>query len=441
LLAAPPKPRTTKRPAPRVRSRRAASKLRIGIVTPCLGVWDADGRLRAQHVESRLTNALLERFPDSRVCIPICPDKTALCKDLIDVAPENVEALPAMSSTIKAQKYFFQARRAIRRFAETVDVLYVKLPHTLPRALKGINKPKLVHVIGDAREVVRVSTDYRGVMRLLAKAQALDMERVSRQLVAEPATRVATHGRELWNKLGCRDGRSVVSSCLYEHEMQPDRNRRMGDVPRLLFVGFLRPEKGVQHLLQAFHQIRATRRVKLTLVGGADRETGAAEEIRQLIDASPYRADIEMAGMLPFGKPLFDAYRQHDLYVLPTLSEGTPRTLIEARGFGCPVVATRVGGIPESVTDGRDGLLVEPANPLQLAAAIERVLNDEPLRERLIANGLQTAKSHSLDRFADELAEELDILGERFVAPARRAVPATLPRFEFPPRFGMAVNS
>jgi hypothetical protein len=159
LLVAPPKAR---RAAPRVRSRRAASKLRVGIVTPCPGVWDANGQLRVPHVESRLTNALLERFPESRVCIPVCPEMSSLCKNVLDVAPENVEALPALTSTIKAQKYYFQVRQAVRRFADSVDVLYVKLPHTLPRALKGINKPKLVHVIGDAREVVRVSSDYRG---------------------------------------------------------------------------------------------------------------------------------------------------------------------------------------------------------------------------------------------------------------------------------------
>lgn len=386
-------------------------------------------------------NALVERFPDSRICIPVCAMEPHF-RQALDIHEANIEPLPPLRSTIKAQKYFFQVGSTIRRFAKSVDLLYIKLAFTIPRALKGLNKPKLLHVVGDTREIVRVSSDYRGMWRLLARAQAQDMERTVRQLVAEPATRTATHGQDLWDRLGCNRGRVVISSCLYEHEMQPDHNRRLGDPPRLLFVGYLRPEKGVPTLLEAFHQIRRQRRIKLTLVGGADQASHAEREIRRMIDESPYRDDIELTGMLAFGKPLFDAYRQHDLCVQPSLSEGTPRTLIEARGFGCPVVATRVGGIPTSVEDGRDGLLVEPGNAHQLAAAIERVLDDDLLRNRLIEAGIRKAKAHSLERFADELADELEMLGQEHVLPARRPSVATFPaRLNALPQFGVAVNS
>jgi glycosyltransferase involved in cell wall biosynthesis len=437
-IAVAPQPRR-KAARPANRSTRRRSKLRLGIITGCPGAWDGNGHFRVPHGEGRLMNALLERFPESRVCIPVCPPMQHF-RHALDVEAANIEPLPPLTSTIKAQKYFFQVGKTIRRFAESVDLLYIKLAFTVPRALKGLNKPKLLHVVGDTREIVRVSSDYRGVMRLLAKVQACDMERTVRQLVAEPATRAATHGRELWDKLGCEAGRVVVSSCLYESEMQPPANRTLGDPPRLLFVGYLRPEKGVPNLLNAFHQIRSKRHIKLTLVGGSDRTSRAEQDIRRLIDASPYRSDIELAGMLPFGKPLFDAYRQHDLCIQPSLSEGTPRTLIEARGFGCPVVATRVGGIPESVHDGHDGLLVEPGNTEQLAAAIERVLDDEPLRRRLIDAGIHKAKAHSLDRFADELAEEIETLGEEHLAPAIHPAMPAFPRFTWP-EFGVAVNS
>ncbi len=356
-------------------------------------------------------NALIERFPEARVCIPACPPK-AHFRATLGIDASAIECLPPLTSTIAAQKYIFQVRNTLKQFAQSVDVLYIKLGFTIPRALKGLGPPKLLHIVGDTREVVRVSSDYRGVWRMLALAQAYDSERTVRQLVAEPATRTATHGKELWDKLGCRAGRAVVSSCVYEHEMCPPADRSLGDPPRLLYVGYLRPEKGVPHLIQAFNDIRARRPLKLTLVGGSDRSSGAERAIRRMIDASPYRGDIEFAGLLAFGEPLFNAYREHDLLVQPSLSEGTPRTLIEARGFGCPVVATRVGGIPESIIDGVDGLMVEPSNPVQLAAAIERVLDDEPLRLRMIEAGIKKAKSRSLERFADDLAAEIEILDQ-----------------------------
>jgi glycosyltransferase involved in cell wall biosynthesis len=128
-----------------------------------------------------------------------------------------------------------------------------------------------------------------------------------------------------------------------------------------------------------------------------------------------------MTGLLEFGEPLFELYRNHDIYVLPSLSEGTPRTLVEARAFGCPVVATRAGGIPSSVTHEKTGLLVEPNDSAGLAAAIERILNDEPLRLRLIDEGLRGSQEQTLEYFTGQLVEELQILARQSYGPQARA--------------------
>jgi len=114
--------------------------------------------------------------------------------------------------------------------------------------------------------------------------------------------------------------------------------------------------------------------------------------------------------MLEFGPELFALYQDHDVFILPSFSEGTPRTLIESRAFGCPVVASRVGGIPTSVTDGVDGLLVPPGDPDALASAIGRILDNESLRYRLIENGAKKAMECSQERFVASLANEIDSL-------------------------------
>ena len=181
----------------------------------------------------------------------------------------------------------------------------------------------------------------------------------------------------------------------------------MNDPPRLLFVGYLRPEKGIETLIEAFFQLRRQRPLRLTLVGGADRAGGAGQRVQEAIARSPFRDDVAQLGMMEFGPQLFDLYRTHDVFVLPSLSEGTPRTLVEARAFGCPVVASRVGGVPSSVEHERDGLLVEPRNAGALATEIARLLDDKVLRQRLIEHGLQRARETTLERFADQLVEEL----------------------------------
>jgi glycosyltransferase involved in cell wall biosynthesis len=87
--------------------------------------------------------------------------------------------------------------------------------------------------------------------------------------------------------------------------------------------------------------------------------------------------------------------------------DGIPNVLVEAMAAGVPVVSTRVSGIPELVTDGVDGLLVDPDDPVALAGALERLAHDELMRRRLAAAGRRTVAA----RFdGDALARELATL-------------------------------
>jgi glycosyltransferase involved in cell wall biosynthesis len=74
-----------------------------------------------------------------------------------------------------------------------------------------------------------------------------------------------------------------------------------------------------------------------------------------------------------------------DLLVIPSLSEGTPLVLLEGAAGGVPVVATTVGGIPEQVSDGIEGLLVRPGDDRALADACRRILADRAFGARLVA--------------------------------------------------------
>jgi glycosyltransferase involved in cell wall biosynthesis len=110
---------------------------------------------------------------------------------------------------------------------------------------------------------------------------------------------------------------------------------------------------------------------------------------------------------LPNGEPLWDRMRAADMLVLPTLSEGTPHVLVEARANGLPCISTTVGGVPSMVTDGYDALLVPPKNARALAHAIERVVGDAELRRKLIRNGLVAAREQTLERFVSTVLNEL----------------------------------
>lgn len=137
-----------------------------------------------------------------------------------------------------------------------------------------------------------------------------------------------------------------------------------------------------------------------------------------LLGDGPLRADIEdrvqvlgldetvvFAGAVDNVMELLPAC---DAFVLPSLWEGLPISVLEAMGLGVPVVASAVGGTPEVVHDGQTGLLVPPADPDALAAAIGRLLEDDALRNRISVLGRRYVRKHyNLDRVLDRYEEVL----------------------------------
>jgi glycosyltransferase involved in cell wall biosynthesis len=148
-------------------------------------------------------------------------------------------------------------------------------------------------------------------------------------------------------------------------------------VPLVGTVANFKPHKGQEHLLRAAAIVR--RRIpdaRFVLVGVGPREGQMRREADQLgLDGA-----VIFAGFRDDAPRVMRAF---DVFVLPSENEGLPIALLEAMAQGRPVVATRVGGTPEVLQHGVQGLLVPPGSPEQLADAITTVLGDRAMRERM----------------------------------------------------------
>lgn len=91
-----------------------------------------------------------------------------------------------------------------------------------------------------------------------------------------------------------------------------------------------------------------------------------------------------------------------DLFVLSSLKEGFPYVLLEALAAGLPIIATRVGGIPEIIEHEKNGILVDPGDAQQLANAISRLINDQPLHKSLAHAALQQSTRFARERMLNE---------------------------------------
>jgi glycosyltransferase involved in cell wall biosynthesis len=139
--------------------------------------------------------------------------------------------------------------------------------------------------------------------------------------------------------------------------------------------------KGHALLLDALPSlIEAEPRTRVVLFG----EGPNFEEMRERVDGEGLGAHVHFAG---FREDLVDLLPCCDVFVHPARAEGSGVAPLEAAAAGLPVVATRVGGLPEAVVDGRTGLLVEPDDPEGLRDALVRLLGDPALRGRMGSEG------------------------------------------------------
>ncbi|MBV8046666.1 MAG: glycosyltransferase family 4 protein [Paludibacterium sp.] len=158
------------------------------------------------------------------------------------------------------------------------------------------------------------------------------------------------------------------------------------DGPVLLHAAMLRGEKGHQTLLSALAQLRTKYPTLRYLMAG---EGIARPEIEATIRALGLASSVLMAGNV---MPVHGLYRHATLVVMPSLFEPLGMSQIEALALAVPVVASRTGGIPETVTDGETGVLVEPGDVNAWVRALDQALSDPSRMQRMAQAGSEDVR-------------------------------------------------
>jgi glycosyltransferase involved in cell wall biosynthesis len=172
------------------------------------------------------------------------------------------------------------------------------------------------------------------------------------------------------------------------------------DLPRPVigFLGRLDPPKGIEDLLRAASGLTASVAVVGAPWAGDDAYVSSLQALAE--EQAPGR--VHFAGALP---DPWQALAGMDVLAVPSRMEPFGRVAAEAQLAGVPVVAADAGGLPDAVTDEVDGLLVPVGDVAALTAALRRILEDSPLRARLVAAGAESAKRFAPSRHAHRLVE------------------------------------
>ncbi len=294
---------------------------------------------------------------------------------------EEADRLNVRTRLVERVAGLFDLFRLIREVrSEGAAVFHAHLPWalrcgpgllaaTLARVPAVVATQQLFRGIGSTRQIIRNRLIAAGVDRYIAVSS--EMADMLRKKALLPRRKIVV----IRNAVDLRRFREEpAGSGGSTLERFPGR-------PIVLTVARLDPQKGLGDLLAAAAQVPDA---NFVIAGeGPDRErlegTARSLGLDDRVRFLGHREDVP------------DLLKSCDVFVLPSLYEGFPLSVVEAMASGRPVIATAVGGTPEAVSDGENGLLIPPGDPSALAAAIRSVLSDPVLARRLGSAGRERA--------------------------------------------------
>ena len=302
-------------------------------------------------------------------------------------------------------------RRKVDDLVREHDLVVLRHPSPMigliGRAAARFSKPFVVLLVGDiAAQSDRIlgSTGlkralYRMVLQSLVHLEKRWCRRAA--LIYVYSSELATRHLDIQSKV-----KLMRTPHLSAEDFVYRQDTCKGEEIRLLRVCWMVPSKGLECLLRTVALLVGRGLpIRLDLVG-KERVSGYRTSLERLARSLGIGDCVKFCSWIPFDR-LQEKYLQSDVQVISSLAEGTPRVILEGAARGLPLVSTNVGGIPDVVRDGYDGVLVPPGDPTSLADAIERVIQDGVMRRRLIEGGCKSAHEASFERAGMNFLEDL----------------------------------
>jgi glycosyltransferase involved in cell wall biosynthesis len=333
-------------------------------------------------------------------------DETSRLDDFVPL-PKELELVPlpyypSLTKLGAVVRAAWRTRAAFQAALDDADVVWIFGPHPfgLMLAAQALirRKPFVLGIRQDTAAYFRArlpSPLWRPVLLPLRMVDAAFR-------VLGRRFHVIAAGTDIADRYGGQGERVLVvtDSVFSENDLAKGVRRRdwSGSI-ELLTVSRIDAEKNPMIFVDML--ARLGDRYRLTFVGGGPLE----EELIRRAEALGVVERLQLRGWIPFGGELLDMYRKAHIFVHVSLTEGVPRVLFEALACGTPVVATEVGGVRSALDHGRAGLLVPPRDAAALAGAVEWIVTDAQLRDRLMSHGLELARAVTREAQAAHAAE------------------------------------
>lgn len=364
------------------------------------------------------TMGLLGRFIDSMadncesiICFQHTPlrDEVPLMDYKICAKKVKFVDLGPHVSVPKRVLRFPQTEKIIRQHRESLDAMLIRGPSPLlpeiARAFRGL--PTIFLIVGDntlglddlpqpwwRKELIRVWSKWNKKRQIQAAKSNLTIVN-SHKLYQELQSKLPNLIETRTTTLSQRDFFDRDDTCT-----KPPYH--------LLYAGRLDRAKGIFEMVEALDLlVKDGEDVVLDLVGWTAAGDTVVYETFALANSRGVKDRVCYHGYKSVGPELFAYYKAADIYwVASRVSEGFPRTIWEAMANSMPVIATRVGSIPDFIQN--KAVLVEPSNPKELANAVKELIRTPSLRKQLISSGRDLSKENTLEVQTRKMIDDIE---------------------------------
>jgi glycosyltransferase involved in cell wall biosynthesis len=383
---------------------------------------DASGNAYSEKLPYEVWRVYLERFSNI-VIFGRAKSVPASAKPLVTGHGIEFVGLPSISSARGIVRNRARVREAIRNALHAVDAVVVRLPSEFGLVAfweaRRASKPVLVEMVGSARQ----SLWHHG--SVIGKIYSVIAWWRTRRAV-RAASHVSYVTKSFLQRAYPTRGRAVgISDVQLETIVEGVLDRRLArrpdatDVTRIGMIGQLLPYKGISTLLDACARLKQEGfALRIEIVGSGD-----PERWRREAEQKGLAGECEFLGTKPAGEAIFKWLDTVDLYIQPSLTEGLSRATLEALSRACPVVASRVGGLPEIVPSQ---YLAKPGDPEHLAHLMRTLITDPDARRSASIENFEVARAFTREALAQRGRHFLDEFIDTAKVGRAASVPATV---------------
>lgn len=337
-------------------------------------------------------------------CLNLSDNDKTTSVSLSEFSNVSVYELPySKGGYAGAIKYFFAYNKAYKTI-KGVTTYYSRYPTPFGWLQKVYAKDarRIIHYVGDPVDAAKNNPNFSKLKKRVLTSM-FKPENAMYNWACKGAD-VFTNGHHIAERLKQKGIKAtpLISSTLTDDDFYFAENKEFEITAiKLLYVGYLRKAKGVETVLRAFSKIvKEEHNSKLTVVGSGEFEN----ELKEIIKSENI-SNVDFLGHVDNREQLNQIYRSHDIFMFASLSEGSPRVVLEAMSNGMAVVSTPVGSLPNTFNDSAEIVYANFNDVDDFANKVLDVYRSDKIKTIRI-NSYSKVKTFTIDNFLKTIFDE-----------------------------------